>query len=266
MAEINNSQHPYSDDELVTAADLSRLLGVSRAAVSQVVHEESGRLDIFLDSKGQKRFHPVLSVAQWSDRRETRHINTPNRAQRAAGLTNEDAQALAHLPIAATRPVKAAAKVKAKPEDVSSPSKTSEREATPEPPRSPLSIAGPELEAERHELAQSRAEKERHAARLLELKVRREEGALVDRSVFFQRAYTLSIAIKDQLNGIPSQVGPSLVSTVEEGLISSGLTPEASRAILDRSNMQHVVHEALRLGITQALRELSAKPLEDLIG
>lgn len=206
--------------------------------MSQCVTEEHGRLDVYLNSKGEKRFHPVASVSQWTERRAARKVSTPTQGQKAAGWDGGAAQAVAHLPL--TNPGKGAAL----------------------PPRSP---AGDGPEDDRRELAQSRAEKEKFSARLLEIKVRKEEGSLVDVAVFYQKAYILTNAIKDQLNGIPPQLGPSVVSAVEDGLVAGGLTPEQARAAVDRGNLHHVVREGLRLGIVRALRTLTERPVEELL-
>jgi hypothetical protein len=119
-------------------------------------------------------------------------------------------------------------------------------------------------EVERKNLAVSRADRERHNARLLEIRVREKEGTLADRTVFYQKAYTVGNAIKDQLNGIPSQIGPVVVSAMEEALVQAGLSPEVARAAVDRGNLQHAAREALRLGIVRALRALTSQSVEDM--
>lgn len=241
MAILTKADHGIADEALIRAADLARLLGVSKPAVTQAVKSGDGRLDVFLNSKGETRFHPQLSVAQWSERRVSRQVSTPTRGQRAAGLDNYGAQAVAHLPLAA--PAGA---------------------ATP-PPSRHGSVPAPGGEERGKELAMSRAQKEGFAARLLEIKVRKEEGSLVDRSLFYQKAYTITKVIQDQLSGIPPQLGPAVVSAVEEGLVAAGLTPEQARAATDRGNLQHVVREGLRLGILRSLRSLTEKPVEELL-
>lgn len=115
------------------------------------------------------------------------------------------------------------------------------------------------------ELAVSRAAKEKFSARLLEVKVRKEEGTLVDRAIVYQKAYTVTKAIQDQLAGIPAQLGPSIVAAMEEALSSAGVPMETIRSAVVKSNVQHVVREGLRLGIVQSLRSLTEKPLEELL-
>lgn len=234
MTTFTPAEHRIPDQDLITAAELSRLLGVSRAAVSQCVREEHGRLDVYLNTYGEKRFHPVASVAQWSERRAARKVSTPTQGQKFAGWDGTAAQAAAHLPLTN--------------------------------PRGGTAPAGAEVpEGERRELAQSRAEKERFSARLLELKVRKEEGSLVDAAIFYQKAYTLTKVIQDQLAGIPPQLGPSIVAAVEGGLVAAGISAEQARAATDRADLQHVVREGLRLGILRALRSLTEKPVRELL-
>ena len=239
MATFTHLEHRHPDTSLVNAAELSRLLGVSRAAVSQCVREEHGRLDIFLNSNGEKRFHPTLSVAQWSERRAVKMVSTPTRGQAAAGLDGQAAQAVAHRPLVSPN--------------------------HPHRPGLPIPPSPQDVEGDRRELAQSRAERERHQARLVQLKVMEKEGDLLDKSVFFQRAYSLAASIKDKMNGIPPQVSPAIVSAVEEALVSGGLPAEQARDLVTRCNLSHTVREAIRAGVTGALRDLTATPLEELI-
>lgn len=241
MAILTKDEHGIADEALIRATELADLLGVSRAAVSQAVKSGAGRIDVFLNSAGEHRFHPSVSVAQWSERRENRKVGVPTRGQRAAGLDNLGAQAVAHLPLAAPPGV------------------------TPPPAARGGSVPSGDQKEQGKELAMSRAEKERFSARLLELKVRKEEGSLVDAAIFYQKAYTLTKVIQDQLAGIPPQLGPSVVAAVEGGLIAAGITAEQARAATDRADLQHVVREGLRLGILRALRTLTEKPVRELL-
>lgn len=242
MATFEQGSHPYADEELISGSRLSTLLGVSKEAVSKALRTESGRLDQWRDSTGRLRLHPVLSVEQWTARRASNFVTTTTRAQAAAGMGNHTAQATAHL-------------------GNTNPKRTAAQASTPTPGTDQA-----REEEERHNLAMSRAERERHNARLLEIRVREKEGTLVDRAVFYQKAYAVGNAIKDQLNGLPAQIGPQVVSAVEESLVANGLAPDVVRAALDRGNVEHVAREALRLGILRALRALTARPVEDLFG
>lgn len=252
MATFTQDQHGFRDDELINCAQLARLLGVSRPAVSQVTHERSGRLDLYLNSRGEVRLHPVHSVQQWSERRRASKVTTPTTAQAAAGLDNLGAMAVSHLPL--VRPPAGAG-----------PAQDGHR--GPGRPKGSTAGRGTLEEAEegKTELALSRAEREKFSARLLELKVRKEEGTLADRAVFYQQAYTLANSIKDQLNGLPPQLAPAIVSAVDEALASSGLQPVQIRAAFEKSRLEHAVREALRTGIVRALRALTDKPVEELL-
>lgn len=239
MATFEQGTHPYADEELVTGSALADLLGVSREAVSKAVRTNSGRLDQWKDSEGRARFHPELSVQQWTDRRASNYVTTANRAQRGAGFTNEKAQAVAHRGVTNPR----------------APGKATTREEPTDPE-----------EADRHNLAMSRADRERYNARLLEIRIQEKEGQLVDKATFFHRAHLVGNAIKDQLNGLPPQVGPVVVAAVEEALVAGGVAAEVVRAALVRSNLEHVVREALRAGVVRSLRTLTSKSVEELLG
>jgi len=245
MATVKSEVHGAPDSDLITGAELSRVLGVTREAVSKAARNESGRLDVWEDSQGRPRFHAATASRQWLERKAANKVTTTTRGQAAAGFDHETAKAVAHLPL--TNPAKIpAAALK-----------------TWDPTKGPLDLT--QVDGEKRELAQSRAEKERHAARLLQVKVWEKEGELVSKSAFYQKAYTLAAAIKDKLNGIPPQLGPQVVAMLEEVLVTSGQTPEAARAILVACTAEHRVRELLRGGITAALRDISAKPMEELI-
>ena len=52
---------------------------------------------------------------------------------------------------------------------------------------------------------------------------------------------------------------------MEEALAVAGIPATHAREILAKSNMEHTVREQIRLGITRALRDLTSKPMEELI-
>lgn len=57
-----------------------------------------------------------------------------------------------------------------------------------------------------------------------------------------------------------------IVAAVEEALLAAGVSPVQARELLDRSRLEHVVREGMRQGILRSLRELTARPVEDLLG
>lgn len=245
MAIFNQGEHPYTDAELVSGAQLAELLGVSKEMVSRENRTQSGRLDQWIDSHGRVRFHPATACTQWTERRMSSKVSTPTRAQAAAGIDNAGAQATAHLGI--TNPGRP----------------RPERRAT----AGELEHAAADLaDTEKRNLAASRASKESAAARLLEIKVRQAEGGLVDRATFYAKAYAVGNSIKDHLAGIPPQLAPQVVTALEEALVAAGMSAEQSREVTTRANAEHVIREGLRQGILRSLRELTAKPMEALLG
>lgn len=250
------TEHPYPDHELLGFRPVAELLGVSKTTIERAL--ESGRIDQFEDSKGIPRFHQVVTAQQFHTNKVTSKVSTPTRGQTAAGMDGLTAQAVAHLPL--TNPGAAPA------------SKSRTKQAAPQGPASaagwdpskgPLDLTTPEKE--KRELAMSRAEKERFQGRLVQLKVMEKEGTLLDKSIFYQKAYTLGASIKDKLNGLPSQTASQVVAAIEEALVGSGIPVTQVREILAKANMEHTVREQFRLGVTRALRDLTSKPMEDLI-
>ena len=233
-------QHTHPDSELVSQRALAEKLGVTRKAIEKAI--ESGRIDTFENTKGVKKLHPTVSSEQFHTNKAKNKVTTPTRGQKSVGMDNLSAQAVAHLPM--TNP--------------GTPRNTQEKKS--------MSLRDAEriVSDEKESLASSRAEKEKHQARLAELKVLREEGTLVDKNEFFQKAYTVTTAIQDQLNGLAPQVTPQITSAVEEALVKSGLEPVKVREIMAKSDLGHTIREAIRTGVTKSLRDLTSKPLEDI--
>ena len=242
-------EHKHQEADLVSQRDMAEILGVTKRVVEKAI--ESGRIDTFENFKGVPKLHNVVTLQQFTANKMASKVSTPTRGQTRAGMDGLGAQAVAHLPL--TNPLG------------SKPSRKAQRADTPDwdPAQGPRDLT--RADQEKRELAMSRAEKERHQARLTELKVLEKEETLVDKQAFFQKAYTLTSAIKDKLNGLPPQTAPQIVSALEEALVSAGLPALQVREILARSNMEHTVRESFRLGIVRALRDLTSKPLEELI-
>lgn len=240
MATYQPDQHGYSDSELIKAKELAAIIGVSAVAISKAVNGAAGRLDIYLNSLGKVRFHPVESPRQWVGRRVNGAVQSPNQAQKAAGMGGLQVQATAHLGV--TNPLRTESTRKPPPDD----GKTIEERAV-------------------QELAQSRADRERFNARILELRVREKEGELVDKAVFYQQAHAMMAAVKDQLNGLPPQISPGIVSHLEECMTSFGLSEEQAREIIVKGAVSHMVREAIRQGITRALRDITSRPVQELL-
>lgn len=242
MAIFKQGEHPYTDAELVSGGQLAELLGVSREIVSRENRKGTGRLDQWIDSRGRVRFHPATACEQWTARRMSSKVTTPTRAQAAAGIGNDGAQAVAHL-------------------GITNPGRGGRRAAGVDLEQAAADLAN----TEKRNLAASRASKESAAAELLQIKVRQAQGHLVDRSVVYSKAYAVGNAIKDQLSGIPPQLAPQVVTALEDALVAAGMSAEQSRDVTTRANAEHVVREGLRQGILRSLRELTSRPMESLL-
>jgi hypothetical protein len=250
------NEHPYPDNELMGYRPMADLLGVTKRTMEVCV--ESGRVDRFEDSRGIPRFHQVLTPQQFHQNKVTSKVSTPTRGQAAAGMDGLSAQAVAHLPL--TNP--GASPLRRNYTQHAVTSGLSEDQGW-DPTKGPLDLTIPDKE--KRELAVSRAEKERFQGRLIQLKVLEKEGTLLDKSIFYQKAYTLGSSIKDKLNGLPSQTASQVVAAMEEALVSSGMPVVQARELLSRANMEHTVREQFRQGVTRALRDLTSRPMEELI-
>lgn len=240
-------EHKHQEADLVSQRDMADILGVTKRVVEKAI--ESGRIDTFENHKGVPKLHNVVTLQQFTANKVASKVSTPTRGQARAGIDGLGAQAVAHLPL--TNPLGT--------------SNRGRRAEVPgwDPSQGPRDLT--QVEQEKRELGKSRAEKDRLQARFIELRVLEKEGTLVDKQAFFQKAYSLTSAIKDKLNGLPPQTAPQIVSAIEEALVSAGLPALQVREILARSNMEHTVRESFRLGIVRALRDLTSKPLEELI-
>lgn len=238
---------------------MAELLGVSKRTMELCV--ESGRVDQFEDSKGVPKFHQIVTPQQFHANKVSSKVSTTTRAQTAAGMDNVAAQAVAHLPLSNPNGPESVRTVPKGRQPKAAASGTGS--AGWDPTQGPLDLTA--ADHEKRELALSRAEKERHQARLVQLKVMEKEGTLLDKTIFYQKAYTLGATIKDKLNGLPSQTAPQVVAAIEEALVGSGIPVTKVREILAKANMEHTVREQFRLGVVRALRDLTSKPMEDLI-
>ena len=224
-------QHIHPDNELISQRNLADILGVSRRTIERAI--ESDRIETFENTKGVKKLHPKISVQQFNQNKITSKVSTPTRGQKKAGMSGEDAQAVAHLPLTN--------------------------------PGSDPNLTDQIVTGEKRELALSRAQKEKHQSRLLELKVLEQEGTLVNKFIFFQKAYSLMASIKDKFNGMAPKIAPQIASSVEDALIESGMDPKKVREVMTKSKLEHLIREAIRSGVVESLREVSTTPLEEII-
>lgn len=230
-------QHSFLDDELVTGAQIAKIIGVSGAAISKATAK--GRLDTFKNSRGEKCYHKVVSPQQWTLKKDRSKVTTPTRAQIAAGYDNIDAQATAHQ-------------------------FGNENPQAPKPVSAP--IQGVDLGSviqERQEFEVSRAEREFHQARLAKFKADEMEGRLVDKQTVFLRAYQMGAVIQERVLNMYVQLAPKICGVIQEELSASGIGADKLRIAMKDSN--HEIGEIIRKESIAVLKELSEKTVENFL-
>lgn len=227
------SMHSYGDSELVTGSVLAKQLGVSDMAVSKA--KMSNRIDTFDDSKGRERYHPIVSAQQFRASRDRRHVTTATKGQRAAGLDDLAAQAVAY-----------------------SPEFDQPRGEFGEPlPRKapPESFDFGQAMMERKELEVSKAEKEYQLARLAKMKADAMEGRLVDKAVAFNKVYAIAAEAQEKIVSNYIVLAPKIAGTVQQLLVESGFDEKPVRLAL--KSLEHTVGELIRKENLNSLRTFS---------
>lgn len=228
-------QHSYPDDELISGAEFANIIGVSGAAVSKKTAK--GKLDTFRNSRGEKRYHKIVSVQQWSLSKDRSKVTTPTRGQMAAGYDNLDAQAMAHV-------------------------YGSENPQAPKPVSAP--VQGLDLGAvvqERQELEVSKAEKAYHDARWSKLRADEAEGRLVDKQTVYIKAYQMGALIQEKVMNMYVQLAPKICGLIQEELSKADIEAEKLRIAMKDSN--HEIGELIRKESINVLKDLSERTAEN---
>lgn len=235
------SQHSFEDGELISGKELAELLGVSCPAITKA--RNSGRIDTFENSRHKECYHKVLSVQQFTAKKDRSKVTTPTTAQKKAGYDNLQAQATAH-------------KVGGELPD--------NLRRAPVPNRAPVETIdfGADMQ-ERQELEVSRAEKEYHNARLAKLKADEKEGSLVDKELCFTRAYQIGAQVQEKVMNLYVQLAPKICGGVQELLIANGV--EAATLRVAMKDAQHTIGEMIRKECVSAMQFLSSKTAEDFL-
>lgn len=228
-------QHSYSDDELITGAKLAELIGVSGAAVSKKTAK--GKIDTFRNSRGEKCYHKIVSVQQWSLSKDRSKVTTPTRGQMAAGYDNLDAQAVAHV-------------------------YGSENPQAPKPVQAAIQgfDFGSALQ-ERQELEVSKAEKAYHDARWSKLRADEAEGRLVDKQTVYIKAYQMGAMIQEKVMNMYVQLAPKICGMIQEELSKADIEAEKLRVAMKDSN--HEIGELIRKESINVLKDLSERTAEN---
>lgn len=249
----SRTQHKYKDADLITGAAFAKQAGVSDAAISKA--KKSGRVDTFENSEGVEMFHKSFSLVQYQRSRDRRHVTTATRAQRALGMDNAAAQAVAHDSA------------------FDNPSELYARAGIKMIPDETADLG--EVFEQRQTLEISKAELVQYQARIAKNKANEQEGRLVDKNLCYQRAYQIGAEIQDKIVNIYAKLGPKILGRISEALVSMVTVAEdgsEAPAPLNAENiqsalktMEHEIGEMIRCECLDAIRELAEKTVETIL-
>ncbi len=232
------SQHSYKDSELISARELSRIVGVSCAAITKA--KLSNRIDSYDNNKGRECFHRVNSPKQFLTSRDRRHVTTPTQAQMASGFDNLTAQAVAHRPEYDTG-------LNTPPVFLDDSGFTSIGDAM----------------HERVDLAQSKAIKEFYESQLKKLRCAEMEGRLVPKQQAAIAVYQLGANIQDKIMTIYSWLAPEIVGYFKDQMGKAGVSIDVVTAVVADAN--HYVGEKIRKACVTALKDLTEKTEDNIL-
>ena len=231
------TQHSYPDSDLITAMELSRICGVSPAAITKA--RDSNRIDSYDNSEGKERYHRIYTPKQYAKSKDRRHVTTPTRGQMRSGFDNLTAQAVAHRPEFDTGAV---------------------------PPvmldeDSPFDLG--DAARERVDLAQAKAMKEFYQARLAKLRTAEMEGRLVPKAQAAIAVYQLGATVQDKIMTIYSWLAPEIVGYFKDQMIKAGVSQEMVLAAT--GDADHYVGEKIRKSCLTALKDLTCKTEDNIL-
>jgi hypothetical protein len=222
---VKKENHNYQDDELINKAELAKLCGVTEPAI---VHAAAnGRITAY--ERRNKKFPGFLkeeAVRDFFKSRDRRKVTRATVGQRENGLSDFAAQAVAH---------------KADADGARSSS----------------------VEDDVHDLAVAKADKEFHQARLAKLRADELEGKLVDKTLCFQRAYSIGTMIQDRLLNLYAPLAPEIVGMFSDAMDANGVDKVVKAKTLD--GLIHSVGEKIRAALSDALKDLSDKTEKNIL-
>lgn len=231
------SQHSYTDSELISARDLSRIVGVSCPAITKA--KLSNRIDSYDNSKGRECFHRVISPKQYLTNRDRRHVTTPTQAQARSGFDNLTAQAVAHR------------------------AEYDTGLNTPPVFIDDGTISLGDAMHERLDLAQSKAVKEFYDSQLKKMRCAEMEGRLVPKQQAAIAVYQLGANIQDKIMTIYSWLSPEIVGYFKDQMGKAGVTSDVILAVVADAN--HYVGEKIRKACATALKDLTEKTEDNIL-
>lgn len=227
------SKHSYPDSDLINATALRAYLDVSAPAISKAT--TNGRLDTYENSKGKRMYHRILSVRQFRENRDRRHVTTPTQGQKRMGFDNLTAQAVAH-------------------------------DSSFDIPDENLledSAAIEDALVKRDELAVAKHEKEKQLARLARLKADEMEGRLVDKAKVAIKVYQIGANVQEKIMTFYSWLAPEIVGYFRNLMVSSGI--ENQKVIDLTADSSHEIGEKIRRACLQALKDLTEKNKDTIL-
>lgn len=240
---IPRKEHGFKDSELCNGSTLANVLGVSPMAITKAA--KSGRIDQFENSKGRACYHRELSAEQFLTKKDRSQVRIATRGQRAAGVTNAQAQASARV-IGSENPNGGLMQ------------RMSSRVAENVQQISDWKSMFNDLE---FDLETSRAVKETQMARLAALKADEKDGILVDKHLVFQKNYQATNEVQEKLTSLYAKIAPVIVGDFIDQCVSAGLSAEAIGDI--KGQMEHSCGERIRVAIIDTLRELTDKMMNE---
>lgn len=241
---IPRKEHGFKDAELCNGSTLANILGVSPMAVSKAT--KSGRIDTFEDSNGKPKFHRELSAEQFLTKKDRSQVRTPTRAQRASGMTNSQAQAVARV-VGAENPEGGLME------------RTRQRIQQNVETMSNWKSMFQDLD---FDLETSRAVKETQMARLASLKADEKDGTLVDKHLVFQKNYQATNEVQEKLTSLYAKIAPVIVGDFMDAVISAGVSADLLNDI--KNTLEHTCGERIRVAIIETLRELTDKMMSEV--
>jgi hypothetical protein len=180
-------------------------------------------------------YHRILSVRQFRENRDRRHVTTPTQGQKRMGFDNLTAQAVAH-------------------------------DSSFDIPDENLledSAAIEDALVKRDELAVAKQEKEKQLARLARLKADEMEGRLVDKAKVAIKVYQIGANVQEKIMTVYSWLAPEIVGYFRNLMVSSGI--ENQKVIDLTADSSHEIGEKIRRACLQALKDLTEKNEETIL-
>ena len=227
------SKHSYPDSDLINATALRAYLDVSAPAISKAT--TNGRLDTYENSKGKRMYHRILSVRQFRENRDRRHVTTPTQGQKRMGFDNLTAQAVAHD-----------SSFDVLDESLLDDSASLEKAL-----------------ANRDDLAVAKQEKEKQLARLARLKADELEGRLVDKAKVAIKVYQIGANVQEKIMTVYSWLAPEIVGYFRNLMVSSGI--ENQKVIDLTADSSHEIGEKIRKACLLALKDLTDTKEDDIL-